>query len=154
MPRLFKMLATVKCALAALVLTVGVADARGTVGDERGQVQISINKSTQTMTVTVDGKKVHTWKVSTGKVGHTTPGGTFRVLSMHAMHHSAKYNNAPMPNSMFFTNAGHAIHGTTAVGMLGRVASHGCVRLAPGNAKILFDLVKRHGASNTSIHIS
>ena len=34
---------------------------------------------------------------------------------------------------------------------MGRIASHGCVRLAPENAVILFDLVQTAGMSNTRI---
>jgi hypothetical protein len=51
-----------------------------------------------------------------------------------------------MPHSIFF-RGGYAIHGTGAVGNLGHVASHGCVRLAPDNAATLFDLVKAEGAT-------
>jgi hypothetical protein len=53
-----------------------------------------------------------------------------------------------------FFRGGFAIHGTNAVGRLGRPASHGCVRLAPGNAAKLFQLVKAHGASSTRIAIN
>jgi hypothetical protein len=51
-----------------------------------------------------------------------------------------------MPHAIFFTG-GYAIHGTEAVGSLGGVASHGCVRLAPGNAAALFEMVKHEGAT-------
>ena len=61
------------------------------------------------------------------------------------MVHSAKYGNAPMPHSIFFYGQ-YAIHGTTAVGNLGHPASHGCVRLSPGNAATLFAMVERQGA--------
>ena len=60
------------------------------------------------------------------------------------MVHSAKYNNAPMPHSIFFYGQ-YAIHGTNAVGALGRPASHGCVRLAPGAAATLFAMVQARG---------
>lgn len=50
-----------------------------------------------------------------------------------------------MPHSIFF-RGGYAIHGTNAVGALGRPASHGCVRLAPGAAARLFSMVRRDGA--------
>ena len=50
-----------------------------------------------------------------------------------------------MPHSIFF-HKGWAIHGTSAVGALGRPASHGCIRLAPGNAAKLFNMVQRQGA--------
>ncbi len=55
-----------------------------------------------------------------------------------------------MPHSIFFTG-GYAIHGTNYVKSLGRVASHGCVRLHPANAKELFNLVNASGRSNTRI---
>ena len=64
------------------------------------------------------------------------------------MVHSAKYGNAPMPHSIFFYGQ-YAIHGTTAVGNLGHVASHGCIRIAPENAATLFTLVSREGARIT-----
>jgi hypothetical protein len=34
---------------------------------------------------------------------------------------------------------------------LGRVASHGCVRLRPDNAAILYWLVRKHGLKNTKV---
>ncbi len=57
---------------------------------------------------------------------------------------------APMPHAVFF-NGGIAVHATSAVGMLGRPASHGCIRLAPGNAATFFNLVARHGKGATRI---
>ena len=58
-----------------------------------------------------------------------------------------------MPHSIFF-HRGFAIHGTGAIRSLGRPASHGCIRLHPGNAKRLFRMVRRHGGSATSIAIT
>jgi len=108
-------------------------------------VRINVNLNTQTMHVVSDSGDSYDWPVSTGRPGHATPRGTFRPQAMYAMVHSAKYNNAPMPHSIFFTG-GYAIHGTNAVGSLGHVASHGCVRLAPENAASLFEMVKDEGA--------
>lgn len=68
---------------------------------------------------------------------------------MYVMVHSAKYDNAPMPHSIFF-HGQYAIHGTNAVGKLGRPASHGCVRISPAHAATLFAMVQRQGAE---IHI-
>ena len=117
-------------------------------------VLVTVDKSTQRMTVEVDGVTRWQWKVSTGRSGHDTPAGTFGALSLEAMHHSRKYDNAPMPHSIFFTDGGHAIHGSFAVGQLGTRASHGCVRLEPGNATRLFALVGQQGRRNTSIIIA
>ena len=120
---------------------------------EASRIAIEIDKRTQRMIVVVDGEKRATYRVSTGKEGHETPRGTFRVLLMKEMHYSRKYDNAPMPFSIFFTNNGHAIHATNAVGRLGRPASHGCVRLSPKDARALYELVESTGARNTSIKI-
>jgi hypothetical protein len=48
-----------------------------------------------------------------------------------------------MPYSIFF-NGGYAIHGSYEISRLGRPASHGCIRLHPSNAAILFALVQEH----------
>lgn len=115
------------------------------------KVEIIINKVSQKMTVKVDGSTEYVWPVSTGAPGYETPGGTFRPFRMEAEHFSKEWDDAPMPHSIFFTGQGHAIHGSFHVKSLGRRASHGCVRLHPDNAAILFDLVKQNGMSNTSV---
>jgi lipoprotein-anchoring transpeptidase ErfK/SrfK len=68
------------------------------------------------------------------------------------MHYSSKYENSPMPHSVFF-RGGYAIHGTNYVKRLGRPASHGCIRLAPSNAATLYKLIRRHGMKKTRISI-
>lgn len=73
--------------------------------------------------------------VSSGKPGHDTPLGIFSVLDKQTLHHSKKYNNAPMPFMQRIDNYGIALH----AGMNpGRPASHGCVRLPSDFAKKLF----------------
>ena len=114
------------------------------------RVNISINLSNQTMHVTSSNGGSHSWAISSARAGYVTPRGSYRPTSLQRMHYSRKYNNSPMPHSIFF-RGGYAIHGTGAVSQLGRPASHGCIRLAPGNAARLFQMVKAEGAS---IHIS
>lgn len=109
-----------------------------------------VDVSKQTMTVSENGRVVHSWRVSTGGRGYSTPRGSYRPTRMHRMWYSRKYDNSPMPHSIFF-RGGYAIHGTNHVKSLGRPASHGCVRLAPGNARVLYNLVRAHGAGNTRI---
>ena len=58
-----------------------------------------------------------------------------------------------MPYAVFFSG-GYAVHATAAVGHLGQPASHGCVRLAPQNAAMFYDLVKTYGKYNTQIVIT
>lgn len=112
-----------------------------------------IKLSEQRMYVSVAGRQTYSWPVSTARRGYVTPTGSYRPTRMHRRWYSRKYDNAPMPYSIFF-RGGYAIHGTTALKALGRPASHGCVRLAPGNAATLFKLVSANGAKNTRIVIT
>ncbi|HSH63265.1 MAG TPA: L,D-transpeptidase family protein [Methyloceanibacter sp.] len=114
-------------------------------------ILVNIDKSTQEMTVFVDGIERHSWPVSTGTRGYSTPSGDYTARSMNQIWYSKQWDDAPMPHAVFFTKRGHAIHGTTEVKRLGRPASHGCVRLAPENAKTLFYLVKDAGLENTQV---
>ena len=104
----------------------------------------NIDLSRQTMTVTVNGAVFARWKISTGREGYSTPTGSYRPYLLRRMHYSSKYENSPMPHSVFF-RGGYAIHGTQYVKRLGRRASHGCVRLHPSNAARLYRL--RAGAA-------
>ncbi len=117
-------------------------------------VRININKTTQRMDVSVDGKHRYTWKVSTGKIGYGTPSGTYKPFRMEPDHFSKEWDDAPMPHSIFFTQRGHAIHGSYYTKRLGTAVSHGCVRLSPGNASKLYSLVAREGMGNTTIVIT
>jgi lipoprotein-anchoring transpeptidase ErfK/SrfK len=115
------------------------------------KILVNIDKSTQEMTVFVDGIELHSWPVSTGTRGYSTPSGDYTASSMNEIWYSKQWDDAPMPHAVFFTKRGHAIHATTEVKKLGRPASHGCVRLAPQNAKTLFYLVKDAGLENTQV---
>jgi lipoprotein-anchoring transpeptidase ErfK/SrfK len=135
-------------AMAALVALCATASREAS-----ASVQVSISLSSQRMNVSVDGAPYATWPISTGRQGYGTPAGTYRPQSLRPFHRSSRYNWAPMPHSIFFYH-GYAIHGTNEVRNLGRPASHGCIRLSPGNAKNLYGLVSRHGMNNTRITIT
>ncbi|HHN73195.1 MAG TPA: L,D-transpeptidase [Thermopetrobacter sp.] len=122
-------------------------------GRALARVEAHIDLSRQRMTVYVDGRYYDTWRVSTGRPGYYTPRGTYRPYLLKRMHYSTKYDNAPMPYSVFF-RGGYAIHGTNIISRLGRPASHGCVRLHPRNAEEFFNLIRRHGMRNTVIRIT
>ena len=126
-----------------------VALARGA----HANVMIIIDKSAQKMTVTVNGEDQYVWPVSTGRDRYDTPSGDFQPFRMEKDHYSREWDDAPMPNSIFFTKEGHAIHGSYEVRNLGRPASHGCVRLAPQNAATLYALVKDEGVFNTRVRL-
>ncbi len=64
--------------------------------------------------------------ISTGKEGRDTPTGIFPILEKKPMHHSRKYDNAPMPYMQRIDQYGIALH---AGYNPGHPASHGCIRL-------------------------
>ena len=117
-------------------------------------ILIAIDKSTQKMTVLVDGVEQYHWPVSTGRPQYFTPSGTYTATSMNEIWYSKEWDNAPMPHAIFFMKDGHAVHGSYEVKHLGQPASHGCVRIAPQNATILYDLVKTAGLENTQVVLS
>ena len=124
--------------LAVFALALGLATTSNTA--EAG-VRVHIDKSSQTMRVYVGGYLRHTWRVSTGRRGYNTPTGSYRPKRLARRHYSSKYHGSPMPHSIFF-RGGYAIHGSYQTKYLGRRASHGCVRLHPGNAARLYSLVR------------
>lgn len=128
-----------------------VEDSADAVDTPKSNIVINIDKSTQEMTVFLDGIEQHRWPVSTGTRGYSTPSGSFTASSMNEIWYSRQWDNAPMPHAIFFTKKGHAIHGTTEEKRLGNPASHGCVRLSKANAKTLFQMVKETGLENTQV---
>jgi lipoprotein-anchoring transpeptidase ErfK/SrfK len=62
--------------------------------------------------------------ITTGRKGYPTPTGTFHVLSKEKMHLSKEFDQAKMPNSVFFY-PGDAFH----TGSLS-APSHGCIHLS------------------------
>ncbi|MCO5065570.1 MAG: L,D-transpeptidase [Rhizobiaceae bacterium] len=134
-------------ALAAVVAATVLAS---TVPGLAANLVAHIDIAAQRMTITDNGRIIHSWPVSTARKGYYTPRGSYRPTRMHKMWYSRKYDMTPMPYSVFF-RGGYAIHGTTQVKRLGSPASHGCVRLATTNAKRFYDLVRMYGAQNTRI---
>ncbi len=94
-----------------------------------------------------NGQQLVAWSnISSGRVGHETPTGTFVVTEKDPDHHSNIYDNAPMPFFMRLTDNGVGLH----AGFLpGYPASHGCVRLPFSMAKELF----QHVESGTQVDI-
>ena len=123
-------------------------------GAARANVSITVDKNAQLMTVAVDGVQRYQWPVSTGLPSHETPNGSFRTFRMEEDHYSKEFDDAPMPHSIFFTKAGHAIHGTESEGRLGTPVSHGCVRLSRANATTLYALVEQQGVLNTTVTLT
>jgi len=134
------------CVLAGLVFAVALTNSAS------AAIVVDIDRSVQRMAVIVDGVPRYNWRVSTARRGYITPPGTYHPEMLARHWFSRKYYNSPMPHSIFFYGD-FAIHGSYEISHLGRPASHGCVRLDPGNAAVLFGLVQREGMSTTTIVI-
>ncbi len=124
-----------------------------TVEDAAAKLNILVDKATQRMLVIQDGYIRYMWPVSTGRDNMQTPNGVYSPQRLERNWFSSAYYDSPMPFSIFFHN-GYAIHGSYAIDRLGGPASHGCVRLHPHHAAILFDLVQQEGPERTTIEIT
>lgn len=71
-----------------------------------------------------------------GSRRYPTPAGTFHVLFKNANYRSKEFDNAPMPDAVFFY-PGDAFH----VGSLG-VYSHGCIHLSWNSAGMFFKFLQ------------
>jgi L,D-transpeptidase catalytic domain len=128
-------------AIAAALILLGLSPASA-------DVLIVIDKSSQSVSVLINGAPTYNWTVSTGSPGLDTPNGRFTAQRLARVYYSKKYDDAPMPNSVFF-HGGYAIHGTYQENRLGSPVSHGCVRLSRANAVTLYNLVSGQGLHNT-----
>ena len=111
---------------------------------------LKVDLRAQNVTVMERGAVKFVWPISSGREGYATQTGTFTPQWTARMWYSRQWDMAPMPHAVFF-NRGTAFHATSATGSLGRRASHGCIRLAPGNAAKLYALVHRHGLESTKV---
>ncbi|MEM7290711.1 MAG: L,D-transpeptidase [Pseudomonadota bacterium] len=137
-----------KLLIAAAVLLVGFTANHA----EAARVEAHVDISQQKMRVYQNGKLKHVWPVSTARRGKVTPTGSWKAKWLSKNHRSSRYNNAPMPYSIFYSG-NFAIHGTNQVSRLGRPASAGCIRLHPSNAKVLFNMTQRVGLSNMKVRV-
>jgi hypothetical protein len=119
----------------------------------RADLLVHISKSQQRMAVIIDGTETYRWPVSTGRRGFETPAGTFHPTRLERHWYSRIYDRTPMPWSVFFYR-GYAMHGTMEAYNLGNAVSHGCVRLRPDNASILFALVRKRGYDKTKVVVT
>jgi hypothetical protein len=114
------------------------------------RLDLYVDKTTQRIAVVQDGYMRYIWPVSTGRDGYATPNGVYAPERLERNWFSKAYYDSPMPYSIFFHN-GYAIHGSYDIARLGGPASHGCIRLYPQHAAILFAMVEQEGPANTTI---
>jgi hypothetical protein len=104
-----------------------------------GPVILIVSLPDQRVYVYRNGVRIAASSCSTGKLGHATPTGVFKILQKDKNHRSSTYNNAPMPYMNRLTWSGVALH---AGNLPGYPASHGCVRLPKQFAERLFGVTK------------
>jgi lipoprotein-anchoring transpeptidase ErfK/SrfK len=117
---------------------------------EASEIVAKVNLSQQRMEVSVDGVTRHSWRVSTGRDGYNTQAGVYQPFALTPHYFSKKWNMS-LPYLISIDDKGTAIHGTTQTGNLGRVASHGCIRLDTANAAILYKLIESNGLYSSKI---
>lgn len=105
-----------------------------------GPILIIVSIPDQKVHVYRNGIRIAASTCSTGKPGHSTPTGVFKILQKDKFHRSSTYNNAPMPNMNRLTWSGIALH---AGQLPGYPASHGCVRLPLGFSEMLFGITRK-----------
>jgi len=105
-----------------------------------GPVVMTVDLKARVISVFQGGYEVGAAAVLLGTDEHPTPLGTFPIR--HKMRHnvSEKYNNAPMPYSMFLTADGVALHGSEVEN---GYASHGCVGMPDDFAAKIFAIAKK-----------
>jgi hypothetical protein len=104
-----------------------------------GPVILIVSLPDQRAYVYRNGVRIAASTCSTGKLGHRTPTGVFKILQKDKNHRSSTYNNAPMPYMNRLTWSGVALH---AGNLPGYPASHGCVRLPKAFAERLFGVTR------------
>jgi L,D-transpeptidase catalytic domain len=106
---------------------------------EAGPILVIVSIPDQLVHVYRNGIRIAASSCSTGKPGHRTPTGVFKILQKDKHHRSSTYSNAPMPNMNRLTWSGIALH---AGNLPGYPASHGCIRLPMRFSELLFGVTK------------
>jgi hypothetical protein len=124
---------------------------------------VDVNLKRQTLVAFEGEKPVFATIVSSGRAGHETPPGSFRIREKHVastMDGDAEaasdgpYSIQDVPYIQYFSG-GYALHGAFWHDEFGHTKSHGCVNLAPSDARAVFNWTEPqlpegwHGVSST-----
>lgn len=114
-------------------------------GVEARERWLDIDLSQQVLVAYEGALPVYATLVSSGRPGHGTPTGIFRIdrkvaeRTMNSMADSKdSYSVDGVPWAAYFAT-GYALHAAFWHGGFGRTRSHGCVNLAPHDARALYD---------------
>ena len=105
-----------------------------------GPIVMTVDLDARVISVFRGGYEIGAAAVLLGTQEHPTPLGTFPIRYKMRHNVSEKYNNAPMPYSMFLTKDGVALHGSQVEN---GYASHGCIGLPNGFAAKVFAVAKK-----------
>ncbi len=136
--------ATTRRWLVLLLLAVAAIAAPVT-GAAKAQKTIVVSVGQQMLWAYKGDKVVLSSYVSTGRAGFDTPIGSYAVLTklpsqtMEGVIGGEYYNVPDVPWVLYFTNGGHALHGTYWHNNFGTPMSHGCVNLPLDVAAGLYD---------------
>lgn len=103
-----------------------------------GPLVITVDLDARVLSIFKGGYEIGAAAVLLGTSEKPTPLGVFPIKWKDRDHHSATYDNAPMPYTMRLTDDGVSIHGTTVEK---GYASHGCIGVPDPFAARLFALV-------------
>jgi murein L,D-transpeptidase YcbB/YkuD len=153
--------------IAILATSLGAAEARAATplmteaemaGDE--PIRLLLNVPAHRLYVYESGELTHTFRIAVGEVGHETPSGNYRVRDIiwnpwwHPPNsewargrqiESPGWNNPMGRVKMNFSNLLY-IHGSPEVGLLGRAASKGCIRMSNEEVMELARIVHRYAS--------
>lgn len=122
--------------------------------------RIEVNLSTQTLTAyehnliafeTAISSGIPAGRPSPNVISTKTPSGEFRIMSKYPSKHMGNgslfaavddYELPGVPWTCFFTEAGHAFHGTYWHDNFGTPMSHGCINMRTEEARWLFRWVR------------
>ena len=105
-----------------------------------GPIVMTVDLDARVISVFRGGYEIGAAAVLLGTQEHPTPLGTFPIRYKMRHNVSEKYNNAPMPYSMFLTKDGVALHGSQVEN---GYASHGCIGLPNAFAAKVFAVAKK-----------
>lgn len=124
------------------VRLIEAADPPPGIGADERWIDVDLGR--QTLVAYEGARPVYATLVATGKPGFETPPGEYRLLSKYISTNMADapdgddpYLIEDVPWTMYFQGA-FALHGAFWHSRFGQVRSHGCVNLAPADARWLF----------------
>jgi lipoprotein-anchoring transpeptidase ErfK/SrfK len=115
----------------------------------KGDAEIHIDKTKNTLTLYINNQFVKTYKVSTGAYG-STPSGAFRIANKIKNPTWFTYDGVLGPDDpenilgtrwMGLDKKGYGIHGTLDLASLGSQVTDGCIRMGMTDIEELYSLV-------------